>query len=642
MSKLRIDDEYLRDFFGIGTDAEGRRELADIRRRLVRVQYDHNQDICTIDDESDGMYFLESGIAAVLDREGEQINVMRPGSYFGEYAVLSGRRRLSTVRSVGKTVVWRLGNEDFMDILRRHPDIYGDMMKRVYGEVSRKHTQMLTLSRLQRGVLQHPSNERPMTWRRMLVQYGILAIVFIVSLVLVPKESAGPVFLLPLGLMTVYVLVTRRTLESLVVSGIYAALLYSRSGLACSYADALMNTICDPGNGETVLVLCLMGGMVALIEASGAVTAFKKLADRKVHSAQGAKLSLLGIMAVTSVDEGLNMLCGASGVKSAADEQRLPREATGLMLSFLPVPLCSFLPFSLWGIFVIGTIQVAYGSGSTGLFCRSIPYNFFSILAVLAMLMFSLGVLPRIRRLKQAEDRVKEGGSLWPEGSERYLTQEEGELWGKIANLILPVAVFVLTSLTLRSLWSGSFILDSACGLVATILFMFILYCAQGLLTPEQFVEQLIVGIQSVVLPILLYLLTCCFSTLLEQQAMGVYFDMMVERLAPMIRLMPAVLFLVSSVFAMLLGSSWAMFAISFPVAIHLSAAAGISLPLCIGAVCAAGISGELNCLFTSDSLSIANAIGCDPKAILRLRLPYSLIFTAACLVLYLITGLLL
>ena len=80
MSKLRIDDDFLRDFFGIKADAEGKRELADIRKRLERVQFDHNQDICTIDQEADGMYFLESGTAVVLDRDGEQINVMRAGS----------------------------------------------------------------------------------------------------------------------------------------------------------------------------------------------------------------------------------------------------------------------------------------------------------------------------------------------------------------------------------------------------------------------------------------------------------------------------------------------------------------------------------------------------------------------------------
>ncbi len=642
MSKLRIDDDFLRDFFGIKADAEGKRELADIRKRLERVQFDHNQDICTIDQEADGMYFLESGTAVVLDRDGEQINVMRAGSYFGEYAVLSGGRRLSTVRSVGKTVTWRLSNEDIMAILRRHPSVYGDLMKRVYGQVSRKHSQLLTLSRLRRGILQHPSNQSPMTPRRMLIQYGVLAAVFLLSVLLVPRESPGPVFLLPLVLMTVYVLVTRRTLESLVVGILLAAVLCYRSGLVCSFTDALIDTMGDVENAFTVLVMGLMGSLVTLIEASGAVTAFKKLADRKVHSARGVRFALLGIMAVTAIDDGLNMLCGATGVASAADEQRVPREETGLMLSFLPIPLCAFLPISFWGIFVIGTITGAYSGSSVSLFCRAIPFNFFAIVAVLAMLLFCLGWLPRTRRLKEARRRVKEGGNLWPDGSERYLTQEEGEIWGRIANLVLPVAVLVVTALTIRSIWGQGFLLDSACGLVATLIFLFFLYCAQGLMSPEQFAEHVITGIQSMALPIILYLMTTCFAVLLDQQAMGVYFDALVEQLIPMRALLPAALFLVSTLFTILLGSSWAMYAIAFPVAIHVAAVTGMSLPLFAGAVIGAGVAGEMICVFTSDSLSIGNAIGCDPKAIVKVRMPYSLAFTGISLLLYLAAGFLL
>ena len=144
---------------------------------------------------------------------------------------------------------------------------------------------------------------------------------------------------------------------------------------------------------------------------------------------------------------------------------------------------------------------------------------------------------------------------------------------------------------------------------------------------------------QDMLLPIILYLLTTCLSTLLEQQAMGAFFDGAVEHLAPIGRLLPAAIFLLSTLFTVLLGSSWAMYALAFPVAVHLAAAAGISLPLCIGAVCAAGMAGEVNCAFTGDSLAVGNAIGCDPKAILKLRLSYGLIFTGICLLMYLAAG---
>ena len=92
MSKQQISDAYLREFFGIGDDEEGQAELAELKPRLERLQFRHREDIITIDSEADGLYFLESGTAVVLDRDGEQINVLREGQYFGQYAVLAGGR----------------------------------------------------------------------------------------------------------------------------------------------------------------------------------------------------------------------------------------------------------------------------------------------------------------------------------------------------------------------------------------------------------------------------------------------------------------------------------------------------------------------------------------------------------------------
>ena len=641
MAQTQIDDAYIRDFFGIGSDAAGDRELADIRKKLRRITFEHGQDICTIDEKPDGLFFLESGSVVVLDRDGEQINLLHEGSYFGEYAVLSRTRRLSTVRAYGRCAVLKLSNEDTADIIARHPGIYGELMKRVYSQVSRKHAQLLNLSRIRRGILQDAKNRRLMTPKQIAIHYGLTALVFILSLIFVPKGSTAPVFLLPLALMLAYVLVTRRTLESLVVSGMFAAMLSLRTGVSASYADALMTAMGNYDNVFTVLVMALMGGVVMLIEASGAVTAFKKRIDRRVKTRTGAKLSMVGILAITAIDDCLNMMCASTSARSAADRLRVPREETALLLSFLPTTLTSFVPFSLWGIFVIGTVNGASGGNGVGLFCRAIPLNFFSILAVLSMLLLCFGKLIPSKRLTKARQRVASGGELWPEGSERWLVQDDEEVWGKPWNLLAVILVLAASSLLVRLIFGGSFALDSACGLVFTLIFMFFLYCVQGLMTPEEFSEHLIAGIQSMALPIVLYLLTMCLSTLLETEGMGAFFDRMVMLPGMVVRMFPAVLFLVSALLTLALGSSWAMFAIAFPVAVRMGTALGLSLPLLVGAVCAAGIAGEKCCGFTSDAESVGSAIGCDPGEVWRGRWPYSLLFTVASFVLYLIAGLL-
>ena len=639
MARL-INDDYLRSFFGLGSSPEDLKELEDIRARLIRLQFGNEEDICTIDEEPDGMFFLESGAAMVLDRDGEQINVMHEGQYFGEYGVLAQQRRLSTVRSRGRTVVFKLENEDMMEILRRHPELYGEFMKRVYAQVSHKHSQILSLSRLHRGVLRAPENRAPLSKRQMILQYSLLAAAFLLARFLAPTDSTFPLFLLPLGLMLVYVIFTRRTLESLVAAGMMAALLARRNGLVISYTDALLETIGDPGNVGTVFIMALMGGMVTLIEASGSVTAFKKLADRRIRSRRGTLLATVGILAVTAIDEGLNLLCAAGSLRTVADEQRVPREESGFLLSFLPTVLCSFFPFSLWAIFVVGSIPTGYGQEPFSLFCRSIPMNFFSLVSLAACLLFCFGLLPRSKALRQARDRVKEGGELWPAGSERYIPQEEVQFWGSPWNLLLPVIVLAVASLTIRSIREGSFSADSAVGLVAVLIVMFILYCGQGLLSPEEFMEHLIRGIEESALPIILYLLTMCFTTLLQQEAMGIYFDRAVLLVGAYSRFIPAVLFLVGTLLSLALGSSWAMFVFGFPIAIQLGLRVGLPLSLCVGAICAAGLAGESCCVFTSDSQSVGSSIGCEPDRVLAVRLPYSIVFSLISLLMYLGMGL--
>lgn len=638
----RINDAYIQAFFGIEDTGEGRAELEEIKSKLIRLQYENGDDICVIDDEADGMYFLESGTAVVLDREGAQINIMHEGQYFGEYAVLSGQKRLSTVRSLGRTVVLRLTPEDMMEILSRHPNVWGDLMKSVYGQVSGKHAQILALSGMRKGILQHPSNEAPLSRRRMLIQYGTLAVLYLLAALLAPEGAGAPVFIAPLALMLAYVLVTKRTLESLIVSGILAALLLYRSGLSASFVDGLMKTMESPDNVFTVLVMALMGGVVQLIEASGAVTAFKKTVERHVSDRRGVLLASYGIMAATCIDDGLNMTCAAYATNTVSKEQELPRERTSLLFSLLPTVLSSFVPLSLWSIFVIGTIGASVKENGVALFCRSIPFNFFSILTAAAMLLYCFGKLPLTKELKAADRRVQDGGRLWPDGSEKYLSLNEPQIWGKIKNVMLPIAFLAVMSLAIRSLLAGSFVVDSAVGLTATLLFMFLLYCWQGLMTPEQFMEHLVTGMANTTLPIVLYLLTMCFSGMLEQLSLTDAFLKTVVPLGRIGHLFPVVIFLASMLLTVALGSSWAMYAIAIPITARFAPLLGANLALCIGAVAGAGIAGEKNCRFTADALNVATVIGCDPETVRRVRISYSLPLTAAAAALYLIFGLVL
>ncbi len=637
--KKNINQNYISSFFGLGTDEKELAELADIESKLTKVYFENGRDICTIGSEADGMYFIESGTVVVLDENGNQINVLHVGQYFGEYAVLSGRPRLSTVRSHGRCVLYKMESSDLLEFLSKHPNIYGDLMKRVYAQLTGKHSQILSLSGARRGVLSHPANSGPLSRKQMIMQYGFILAVYLFALFFVPVSQTFPLFVIPGMFMLVYVLLSKRTLESLVASGILAAILVYRSGVFTGYADSIIDTMMQRDNVYTVLVMALMGGMINLIVAAGGVTAFEKKFGKYCKDQKGIFMTSLFIMLITGIDDCLSMITASYTVYMPAKEKGIIREKTALFFSMLPTVICSFIPLSLWGIFVTGTLFATVREDAMPLFVRSIVFNFYSIAVVTGMILFAVGKLPAVRQLKDAQKRYEETSEIYPKGSEKYLNAHDTEVWGRISNVILPIIVLAVSSLTFRSIIGKSFMTDSAVGLFATLAFMFLLYGFRKTMTPERFMQHLTDGMAKTTIPILLYLLTINYSSLLDALGLHTYLAGIITTFRSVGIFIPAITFVLSMLLTIALGSSWAMYAIVFPIMIGLSAYLSIDPALMVGAVVGAGIAGEKNCAFTADALNVGTAVGINPDAVKTLRIRYSAFFTGIAAIAYLIAG---
>ena len=78
-------------------------------------------------DEADAFYFLASGRARVVKKsaKGEELVLasLRPGSEFGDAALLGGGPRTASVRCSTSVEVLRLGRDEFVEMLRLHPDL---------------------------------------------------------------------------------------------------------------------------------------------------------------------------------------------------------------------------------------------------------------------------------------------------------------------------------------------------------------------------------------------------------------------------------------------------------------------------------------------------------------------------------------
>jgi CRP-like cAMP-binding protein len=74
----------------------------------------------------DAFYIINSGIARVhthIHNNSLNLALLRAGDYFGEWSLLTGSPRAATVTAVTQMEMVRMGSEEFMALINRHPDI---------------------------------------------------------------------------------------------------------------------------------------------------------------------------------------------------------------------------------------------------------------------------------------------------------------------------------------------------------------------------------------------------------------------------------------------------------------------------------------------------------------------------------------
>jgi ATP-binding cassette subfamily B protein len=100
-----------------------------VRSLFRKVQYDFGEVIVRQGDPADAFYILVAGRARVIKTtaRGEEIalNVLRPGSEFGESALLSAAPRTATVRCSSIVEALRLARDDFSALIAQYPELRG-------------------------------------------------------------------------------------------------------------------------------------------------------------------------------------------------------------------------------------------------------------------------------------------------------------------------------------------------------------------------------------------------------------------------------------------------------------------------------------------------------------------------------------
>jgi len=530
-----ISRAYIQNFFRLSESEQDNYLLNQIMSHLILKEYQHNSFIYRIGDEANQIFFIESGTVLVRGKDGGIINEIQAGRYFGEHSALTGIKRRSDVQTRGTVRVYELDKETLLELTKQHPEVYGMFLHKVYKQSAEQYRKLIKLLNLKRGIVSRGVKKK-ITLPSLIINYSFVTLVFLLILLFAPNPAPDPVMVklypvwlcIPVLFMVVYMLKTQRAMETLVISTMLVMLLHSKTDFLGKFTEYLLfktSNVLD-----IIIILLLMGSMSRLFSASGSINALKHLVQRKIKSAKGTLFAGFISMVLIALDEHLSILINATCFKPHLDSKGVPREKAAIVIGYTPSALCILSPFSTIGIYLAGVIAMA--TGDRYIFPEVVGFNFGAIFSAIFILLLIMGKIPVIGGLRQAEIRVKKGGPLWPEGTEANEHEDEDEhSRGLLLNLLLPVSIFIVSSIITGTLASGTFQVNVLYGLMITLLFIFLLYCFQMYMTPDQFFKHMIYGIEDMIAPVVIFTVGKCFAYALADLGFTVWLSDLVHNL---------------------------------------------------------------------------------------------------------------
>lgn len=244
------------------------------------------------------------------------------------------------------------------------------------------------------------------------------------------------------------------------------------------------------------------------------------------------------------------------------------------------------------------------------------------------------GIIPVFGPMKQAFHRVAQEGPLAPAGSEKIdIRAGKNNVVPtnpKMFNLFVPIAILIISTVIMN--------FDMQMGVLVTLVYMFISYMWQGVMTAEEFWDVSLEGLKNMMMPILLMILAFLFAEVNEQ----IHFTYFVITSATKVitpALLPLIVFIALAITEFITGTNWGMYIIALPIVIPLAQNLGADVTLAVSAVLSAGVFGSHICFYSDATVITSSATGCNNFDHAFTQAPYGLLAAAISAIFFLIAG---
>lgn len=437
-----------------------------------------------------------------------------------------------------------------------------------------------------------------------------------------------------------------------VLSGVLILVNYNPiTALTQTIQTYLFGQLTDSYNAGVLVLLVFIGGFIALMEKSGGALAFARKTSKVIKSRTKVQVAAwLGGILIFFSDLGTPLIVGPI-FEPLFDKLKVSKEKLAYIIDSTSSPVAVMVPFIGWGVYIMGLIKVEYellGIGETDwtAFIQSIPFNIYSILAVLFVPIIAITGY-EFSAMAKAEKRVQETGEkYWKTSRPMRKTDHSDTPESKSSLIFVPLIILFVTLFGILAPLGFPFkqvpgsefrgALSTAYLLAATVLMgMMVYYKVKSF---EDTFSIYLGGMAKMMNVAIILILAWSLSAVSKELGTSSYIISITSGNLPAF-LIPAVSFLIGAVLSFATGSSWGTYAIMLPLVIPMAYALGAPMYASIGAVLAGGMFGD-HCSPISDTTILASSgAGCDHVDHVKTQLPYALLNGLASFIGYIMAG---
>ena len=458
-------------------------------------------------------------------------------------------------------------------------------------------------------------------------------------------------------------LITKEVYSSLFCGIAVGALLYGQFNLVATVdaitGEGLISAV--TGTAGIFIFLAVLGAMFVLVNKAGGSAAFGRWASKNIKSKTGASLCTFVLGVLIFIDDYFNCLTVGSVMRPVTDTHKISRAKLAYLIDATAAPICMIAPISSWAAAVADyTSGVTNAAGepisSLALFCRAIPYNFYSLLTlvfIVALTLMKFDYGPMARHEANAEK-----GDLFTSGGEVVSSEKaEDNPHGRVVDLVLPILVLIAVSV-LTLLYVGGFFTagdtfgdfagafgntDATVGLpmggmIALVFTIFYMVCRR-LISFKEAMSSIPKGLTAMVPAILILTMATALKNMTSLLGSRVFVENALANAGALYSFLPSIIFAVACFISFSTGTSWGTFGILIPIVLHVFPAGSELAVIGMSACLAGSVCGD-HCSPISDTTIMSSAgAQCEHVNHVSTQLPYAITVAAVSFVAYLITG---